>query len=84
MKIMITIGELTEFLGWALVINVSFFMLSFLGATFLRTKILQIHSKMFGLCEEDVSRAHFQFMAQYKMALLVFFVAPYLALKLMG
>jgi hypothetical protein len=48
---MITMAELSEFLGWALVINVSFFMLSFLGATFLRTKILQIHSKMFGLCE---------------------------------
>ena len=81
---MITIAELTTLLGWASVINVSFFLLFFLVVTFLRSTVLQIHSKLFGLSEEDLLRAYFQYMAQYKIVVLVFFVAPYVALKIMG
>ena len=81
---MITIAELTTLLGWASVINIVFFFVSFLFVTFLRSTILQIQSKMFGLREEDLLRAYFQYMAQYKIVVLVFFIAPYLALKLMG
>ena len=59
-------------------------ILTFLVVTLLRSTILQIHSKMFGLSEEDLVRAYFQYMAQYKIVVLVFFLAPYVALKLMG
>jgi hypothetical protein len=36
------------------------------------------------LSEVDLLRAYFQYMAQYKIVVLVFFLAPYVALKLMG
>ena len=81
---MITIAELTTLLGWASAINIVFLFVSFLFVTFLRSTILQIQSKIFGLREEDLLRAYFQYMAQYKIVVLVFFIAPYLALKLMG
>ena len=81
---MLTISKLTEFLGWASVTNVGLLILTFLVVTLLRSTILQIHSKMFGLSEEDLVRAYFQYMAQYKIVVLVFFLTPYVALKLMG
>jgi hypothetical protein len=37
---------------------------------------------MFGLSEDALSRAHFQYLAQYKVAIFVFNLAPYLALRI--
>lgn len=78
-----SITELTELLGWGSVINIVFLMLSFLMVTFMRQTAVQIHSKVFGLKEEDLLRGYFQYLAQYKIVVLVFFVVPYLALKIM-
>ena len=79
-----TIPELTELLGWATVINLIFLIVSSLFVTFLRSTAVQIHSKIFGLKEEDLLRAYFQYLAQYKIVVLVFFLVPYLALKIMS
>lgn len=79
-----TIAEFTEFLGWATVINLSFFILTVLGVTFLQNTIVQIHKKLFGISEEDLLRAYFQYMAQFKIVVVVFFLAPYVALKFIG
>lgn len=38
---------------------------------------------MFGLSQDDLSRAYFQYLAQYKIAIFVLNIAPYLALKAM-
>lgn len=81
---MMTIADLTEFLGWATVINLSFLMVTFLVVAFLRNAIVPIHKKCFGLSQEDILRAYFQYMAQFKIVVVVFFLAPYVALKLMG
>ncbi len=39
---------------------------------------------MFGLDEKDLNRAYFQYLAQFKILIIVFNVTPYIALKLMG
>ena len=46
--------------------------------------ILRIHSRMFELDEPDLKRAYFQYLAQFKIVVLVFNVVPYIALKLIG
>lgn len=81
---MMTISELTTLIGWATVINLCFLMVTFLVVVFLRHTLVSIHKKCFGLSEEDYLRAYFQYMAQYKIVILVFFLAPYIALKLMS
>ena len=79
-----TTAELTQFLGWALTINI----VVLLAATFIlivmRGTVLQIHKKLLGLTEEDLLRAYTQYLAQYKIVVFVFNFAPYLALRLMG
>ena len=49
-----------------------------------RQSISRIHGRMFGLEPADLSRAYFQYLAQYKIAIIVFSLTPYIALKLMA
>jgi hypothetical protein len=81
---MMTIESLTELLGWASVINIGILVFSTLAVITVRTSITEIHSKIFGLDEKDLGRAYFQYLAQYKIAIIVLNVAPYIALKIMA
>ncbi len=81
---MMTIEALTELLGWASVINITILLLSTLALIAMRGAITGIHSKLFGLDEKDLGRAYFQYLAQYKIAIIVLNIAPYIALKVMG
>ncbi|MBN4054046.1 hypothetical protein JYT97_04085 [Haliea sp. AH-315-K21] len=81
---MITIEVLTELLGWTTVINVAVLLLSTLGVVAMRDTIAAIHSKLFGLDEKDLGRAYFQYLAQYKIAIIVLNIAPYIALKIIA
>jgi hypothetical protein len=49
----------------------------------MRGTISKIHGNMFGLEEAELSRAYFQYLAQYKILLFVFNLMPYLALRIM-
>jgi hypothetical protein len=81
---MITLSQLTELLGWALVINLCIYFLGIFFLTTLKGFYLSIHSKVFGVSKEDLSREYFRFIGQYKMLVLIFNLAPYIALKIMG
>ena len=79
-----SIESLTQFFGWCAVINISFLMLAAFFVTFMRGLAVNFHTKMFALSEEDILRAYFQYLAQYKIATLVLSVVPYVSLKLMS
>ena len=81
---MITLQQLTELLGWASVVNIGFLLLVFITLTAMKGMYITVHKKMFGMSEDDLSRAYFQYMAQYKIVVFVFNLAPYVALKIMG
>ena len=81
---MITISQLTELLGWASVINIVYLLLATLALMFMRRTISSIHSKVLDIDEKELSSKYFDFLSIYKIVTLVFIVAPYLALKIMG
>ena len=81
---MITIEAMTEFFGWCSVINIGLLMLSSVFIVGIRGFVLRIHGKMFGLDEQTLSEAYFQYLAHYKIAVIVFSIVPYFALKLMS
>ncbi len=81
---MITISQLTELLGWASVINVGYLFLATLILMFMRGTVSSIHSKMLDMDEKELSSKYFDFLSNYKIVTLVFMVAPYIALKIMG
>lgn len=81
---MMTIEALTELLGWVSAINIAVLMFSTLTLIAMRGVISNIHSRLFGLDEQDLGRAYFQYLAQYKIAIIVLNIAPYIALKIMA
>ena len=81
---MMTTEALTELLGWASAINIALLMFSTFMLIVIRQFITKIHSKLFGLDEKDLGRAYFQYLGQYKIAVIVLNIAPYFALKMIA
>jgi hypothetical protein len=81
---MITISQLTTLLGWAALINITYLLLATLILVFMAEKITALHSKMFNISEPELAAKYFSFLSYYKIVTLVFIVAPYIALKIMG
>lgn len=78
-----SIETLAAFLGWCTVINFGMLMLSGIFVMVMRDMMIRVHSKMFGTSEADLPRVYFQYMAQYQIAILIFNLAPYIALKML-
>jgi len=81
---MISLSQITELLGWASVLNISFIIFAAILLVSMKGIIASIHSKMFGIPESELPKIYFNYLANYKIITLVFSVIPYIALKIMG
>jgi len=79
-----TMETITTVLGWCTVLNMGLLVFASLVLMAAGGPIKKIHGGMFSLSDEDLSRQYFQYLAQYKIAIFVFNLGPYLALKLTG
>lgn len=79
-----TIETIRAALGWCSIINVGFLMFSSILLIAIRGTVSRIHGKMFNLDENYLSQAYFQWLGQYKIAIIVFNVVPYFALRIVG
>ncbi|HBZ30201.1 MAG TPA: hypothetical protein DEO56_06340 [Nitrosomonas nitrosa] len=79
-----SIELITEFFGWCVVINTSILISATFFLVPMRDSISNIHGKMFMISEENLSHAYFQYLAHYKIAILIFNLVPYIALKLVA
>ena len=73
-----------EFLGWCTVINLGLLTLGLVKVLSIRDWATGIHAKMFGRDEASVRLAYFQFFANCKIAVVVFNLGPYIALRIMS
>ncbi|MEZ8103317.1 DUF6868 family protein [Vibrio bivalvicida] len=48
----------------------------------LKNRILSYHSKLFDISESKLNALYFRYLSNYKLITLAFFLAPYLALKM--
>ena len=78
------IETLREFLGWCTVINFGLLIVSSLLLMVLRDWVTKVHSKMFDLDEAWVRQAYFSYLANFKIAIIVLNLVPWIALNLMG
>ena len=79
-----TIELLTELFGWISIINIAILLLSTFALLGMREFITSTHARLFGLEATDLGRAYFQYLAQFKIAIVVLNIAPYVALKIIG
>lgn len=78
------IETLTELFGWMSVISIGMLMFSTVMLLVIKGLAIKIHSKMFALDEKDLNRAYFQYLAQFKILVIVLNIVPYIALKIIA
>jgi hypothetical protein len=79
-----SLETVTEFLAWCTVINFGILLLATFFLTVLRSWVVQTHARIFGLNEEDLLRAYVQYLAHYKIAIIMLNFVPWVALKIIA
>lgn len=80
---MIDMNTLTVFLGWCSVINIGVLLFSTIMLVLMKGPISSIHSKLFSVRQDDIVPVYFQYLGAYKIAIFIFNLVPYIALKIM-
>lgn len=71
---------LSSFFKWCCIINFSCLLFSSLAISLIPDAIYRVHSKLFNLTRESFNTQMYQFLGIYKILILVFNFAPFLAL----
>ncbi len=77
-----TIEQLTGFLGWCTVINTGVLLLATLALILMRDFTVRVHAGLFNLEKRVLEEQYFQYLAQYKLLIVMFNLVPYIALRL--
>ena len=77
-----TVGMIRELLGRCCVINVGLLLWWFLIILIAHDWIYRIHKKWFKISEETFDAIHYAGIAFFKIAILVFNIVPYIALRI--
>lgn len=78
------IETLRVFLAWCTAINLGLLIVSSLVVVSFRGPISRMHAKLFGLDDTFLRQSYFRYLADYKIAVLVFNLVPYIALRIMA
>jgi hypothetical protein len=77
------LSVMTEFLGWCTLINSVILILSTIMVSACSGLMKGIHSKLFNIPEASLDTLYFNYLGNYKLAIFIFNLAPYIALKLL-
>jgi len=79
-----SLGLFTAFFGWCSLINSALLLLAtvFIRAFHRFTKT--VHSKMFHVSMTELDLVYLNYLAYYKLGILIFNIVPYFSLKLMA
>ena len=74
----------TQFFGWCTVLNLGIYLTSAAAMLAMRPMVVRKNMRWFGVTEDDVLRVSLQWLAAYKLGILLFALVPWLALTLMA
>jgi len=80
---MSTIDIITAFLGWCSIINIVILSLTTIILMFWKDGISTLHSRLFGVDKNNLKLMYIQYLGNYKIAIIILNIVPYLALKIM-
>ncbi len=80
---MTDILTITTFLGWCSVINIGLLMFYVIWLMIFRGLTKSIHSALLGIDQDELDSIYFQYLANYKIAVIVLSIVPYFALRIM-
>ena len=77
-----TITALRDFFFWCAIVNYGILFLWFLAFTYAHDSLYRLHAKWFKLSVANFDALHYSGMALYKICVLVFNAAPYIAVRM--
>ncbi len=80
---MLTLSALTVILGWCLLINSVLLLFVTLMIYFKLDFVMSMHKKVFPITSTELKAIYFQYLAFYKLLIIVFNLVPYLVLSFM-
>ena len=78
-----SLETLTTFLGWCSVINMVGLAAASIMLMLMRNFIVGIHARMFDVDKEGLSLAYVNYLGNYKIAIIMLNIVPYVALRIM-
>lgn len=75
-------NKLILFFGWCTIINFSLLVLTTIILALFKKQVSKIHSMIFGVSEIDILLAYFQYLGNYKIAIILLNLVPYIVLKI--
>ncbi len=79
-----SIEQLTSFFAWCTLLNMAFLIFATFALYAMRDFVMSIHSSMFGISKSDLTNIYFKYLAYFKIAVIVFNLTPYLALRIIS
>ena len=76
-----SIETLQTFLGWNLIIHTGMLLFVVLMLTLARSFMIKMHQSMFALSDEQLLRVYFNFIAAYKILVIIFVLVPYVVIR---
>ncbi len=74
--------QVTAVFGWMLVINAGFYVLAALVIIFAQGWVSRLEARITGVPAEEWPRIFIDYLSRYKIAIMVFNLAPYVALRI--
>jgi len=78
-----TIDTITAFLGWCSIINIVMLSLTSIILIVWKGSISTLHSRLFGLSQDNLKMLYIQYLGNYKIAIIILNIVPYFALTIM-
>lgn len=78
------LGVVTAVFGWMLVVNLGVYLLGAAVIVFAGDRAARLEARITGVPEAEWPRIFVDYLSRYKIAILVFNLAPYVALRVVG
>ena len=79
-----TLEVIRDMLAWCSVINLGLLIFWALFFAAARGMIVKFHGGLFNLTQEQLNKIHYQSIVLFKIGIILFNIAPYLALRIVG
>ena len=78
------LNQFAEFFGWATISGLCFLCAMTFFLSVMQKFTISLHQKIFKIEEGALRLLYFQFIAIFKLLLIIFFLLPYIALRIMN
>ncbi|PWR03275.1 hypothetical protein DKT77_07355 [Meridianimarinicoccus roseus] len=79
-----TLADVTTFFGWMTAVNIAIYLLAVLAIVGARGPMAAMHERLLGVPRADWPRIYVDYLARYKIAIVMLNLVPWLALLMLG